>query len=48
MKPKHRFHLVVLSACETAVGGTDKDGIEVSSISYYFLTSGAKSVIASL
>ncbi len=41
-------HLVVLSACETAKGGADKDGIEVSGISYYFLTSGAKSVIASL
>ena len=42
------IHLVVLSACETARGGQDKDGIEVSGISYYFLTSGAKSVIASL
>ncbi|MBW4469572.1 MAG: CHAT domain-containing protein [Stenomitos rutilans HA7619-LM2] len=42
------IHLVVLSACETAKGGADKEGIEVSGISYYFLTSGAKSVIASL
>ncbi|MDK2461256.1 CHAT domain-containing protein, partial [Aphanizomenon sp. PH219] len=42
------IHLVVLSACETARGGEDKEGIEVSGISYYFLTSGAKSVIASL
>jgi CHAT domain-containing protein/tetratricopeptide (TPR) repeat protein len=42
------IHLVVLSACETAQGGPDKDGIEVSGLSYYFLTSGAKSVIASL
>jgi len=42
------IHLVVLSACETAQGGEDNDGIEVSGISYYFLTSGAKSVIASL
>jgi CHAT domain-containing protein len=42
------IHLVVLSACETAKGGADQDGIEVSGISYYFLTGGAKSVIASL
>ncbi len=42
------IHLVVLSACETAKGGADREGIEVSGISYYFLTSGAKSVIASL
>ncbi|MBM0745673.1 DUF3856 domain-containing protein (plasmid) [Phormidium sp. CLA17] len=42
------IHLVVLSACETAKGGADKEGIEVSGISYYFLSSGAKSVIASL
>ncbi|MHC5862180.1 CHAT domain-containing protein [Nostoc sp.] len=42
------IHLVVLSACETARGGEDKEGIEVSGLSYYFLTSGAKSVIASL
>ncbi|MBW4520894.1 MAG: tetratricopeptide repeat protein [Scytolyngbya sp. HA4215-MV1] len=42
------IHLVVLSACETAKGGADKEGLEVSGISYYFLTSGAKSVIASL
>jgi CHAT domain-containing protein len=37
-----------LSACETAQGGEDKDGIEVSGLSYYFLSRGAKSVIASL
>lgn len=42
------IHLVVLSACETARGGEDKEGIEISGLSYYFLTSGAKSVIASL
>ncbi|MDZ7952499.1 CHAT domain-containing protein [Nostoc sp. DedQUE09] len=42
------INLVVLSACETARGGEDKEGIEVSGLSYYFLTSGAKSVIASL
>ncbi len=42
------IHLVVLSACETAQGGPDKEGIEVSGLSYYFLTQNVKSVIASL
>ena len=42
------IHLVVLSACETARGGPDKEGIEVSGLSYYFLTQNAKSVLASL
>ena len=42
------IHLVVLSACETAQGGPDKEGIEVSGLSYYFLTQNAKSVLASL
>ena len=41
-------HLVVLSACETALGGVDADGIEMSGISFYFLTNWAKAVIASL
>jgi CHAT domain-containing protein len=41
-------HLVVLSACETARGGPDDNGIEVPGISYYFLGGGAKSVMASL
>jgi CHAT domain-containing protein len=41
-------HLVVLSACETALGGVDADGMEMSGISFYFLTNGAKAVIASL
>ncbi|WP_242046810.1 CHAT domain-containing protein [Calothrix parietina] len=41
-------HLVVLSACETALGGVDADGLEMSGMSFYFLTNGAKSVIASL
>ncbi|MEJ6483808.1 CHAT domain-containing protein [Nostoc punctiforme UO1] len=41
-------HLVVLSACETALGGVDTDGIEMSGISFYFLSNGAKAVIASL
>jgi CHAT domain-containing protein/Tfp pilus assembly protein PilF len=41
-------HLVVLSACETALGGPDQDGIEISGISSYFLNAGAKAVVASL
>ncbi|PSR12139.1 hypothetical protein C8255_27010 [filamentous cyanobacterium CCP3] len=41
-------HLVVLSACETARGSPDDHGIEVPGISYYFLGSGAKAVLASL
>lgn len=42
-------HLVVLSACETAVGGPGADGIEVAGISSYFLAAGrASSVLASL
>ncbi|GJD19282.1 TPR domain protein [Rivularia sp. IAM M-261] len=43
------IHLVVLSACETALGETNKqDGIEIPGISFYFLNQGAKSVISSL
>lgn len=42
------IHLVVLSACETALGGPNAEGIEISGLSYYFLNGGAKSVIASL
>lgn len=41
-------HLVVLSACQTAVGGVDRDGIEIAGISSYFLETGAKALIASL
>ena len=42
------LHLVVLSACETALGGSGQDGIEISAISSYFLDRGAKAIIASL
>ena len=42
------IHLVVLSACETARGGEDHNGIEVAGISSYFLRDKAKAVIASL
>jgi CHAT domain-containing protein len=42
-------HLVVLSACETALGGRrEQDGIEIAGINNAFLERGAKSVIASL
>ena len=41
-------HMVVLSACETAMGGPDAEGIEVPGISFYFLNGGAKAVMASL
>ena len=42
------MHLVVLSACETAVGKKGQDGVEINSISYKFLSRGTKAVIASL
>jgi CHAT domain-containing protein len=42
------IHLAVLSACETAKGGPDKDGIEVAGLSYYFLQANVKAVMASL
>jgi len=44
------LHLVVLSACQTALGGTnDGDGTEIAGISSYFLKEGrAEAVIASL
>ena len=41
-------HLVVLSACETALGGPDANGIEIAGISSYFLRDKAKAVMASL
>jgi CHAT domain-containing protein/tetratricopeptide (TPR) repeat protein len=41
--------LVVLSACETALGGADRDGVEIAGLSSYFLRKGAaKAVMASL
>ncbi|NJN30170.1 MAG: CHAT domain-containing protein [Synechococcales cyanobacterium RM1_1_8] len=44
------IHLVVLSACETALGGRDRNGLEIAGISSYFLgdPSKAKAVLASL
>lgn len=44
----YQVHLVVLSACETALGEEGQDGVEISGLSYYFLNGGAKAVIASL
>jgi CHAT domain-containing protein len=37
-----------LSACETALGGLDQNGIEIQGISSYFLKDKAKAVMASL
>ena len=42
------INLVVLSACETALGGADQDGVEINGISFSFLNAGAKAVMASL
>lgn len=43
------LHLVVLSACQTALGGAAGDGTEIAGISSYFLEKGrAETVIASL
>jgi CHAT domain-containing protein len=47
-------HLVVLSACETALGDSfltdpkQEEGIEINALSFYFLLDGAKIVMASL
>ncbi|MBF2015299.1 MAG: tetratricopeptide repeat protein [Rivularia sp. T60_A2020_040] len=42
------IHLVVLSACQTALSAPRQDGVEIASLAYSFLNTGAKSVIASL
>jgi CHAT domain-containing protein len=42
------IHLVVLSACQTALAGPRQDGVEIASAAYYFLKEGAKAVMASL
>lgn len=44
----HNINLAVLSACQTALGGPGEDGREISGVGYYFLKSGAKTVMASL
>ena len=40
--------LVVLSACQTALGKEGQDGVEINSLGFSFLDKGAKSVLASL
>ncbi len=40
--------LVVLSACQTALGGPGLSGKEIAGIGYYFLKGGANTVMASL
>ncbi|MCC5603810.1 CHAT domain-containing protein [Nostoc favosum] len=42
------IHLVVLSACQTALAGPYQDGVEINSLAYYFMNNGAKAVISSL
>ncbi len=42
------IHLVILSACNTGTSGKNSDNLEIAGISHYFMTNGAKSVIASL
>lgn len=42
------IHLVVLSACQTALAGPRQDGVEIASVAYHFLNNGAKAVMASL
>jgi CHAT domain-containing protein/tetratricopeptide (TPR) repeat protein len=45
----NNLHLVVLSACQTALGGPDQDGAEIAGLSSYFLEARrAEAVIASL
>jgi len=41
-------HLVVLSACETGLGGAQADGLEIAGMSYYFLDHGVAAIMASL
>ncbi|MEM8804977.1 MAG: tetratricopeptide repeat protein, partial [Cyanobacteria bacterium P01_G01_bin.38] len=40
--------LVVLSACETALGGPDAEGVEIAGLGYFFLEAQASTVLASL
>jgi CHAT domain-containing protein/tetratricopeptide (TPR) repeat protein len=40
--------LVVLSACQTALGSPEQDGVEIPGLSSYFLRKGAGAVMASL
>lgn len=46
--PFKRVTLVTLSACESALGGKDPDGTEITSLAEGFSTAGATTVLASL
>ncbi|MEM9266002.1 MAG: CHAT domain-containing protein [Cyanobacteria bacterium P01_F01_bin.13] len=40
------IHLAVLSACQTALGGPDEEGIEIAGLGYYFLKNQVDAVMA--
>lgn len=42
------LHMVVLSACQTALGGPNEEGLEIAGLGYYFLKSEVDAVMASL
>ncbi|MEB3291923.1 MAG: CHAT domain-containing protein, partial [Synechococcales bacterium] len=44
----NNIELVVLSACETALGSPEQDGVEIPGLSSFFLNNGASTVMASL
>ncbi|MEL6246629.1 MAG: CHAT domain-containing protein, partial [Cyanobacteria bacterium J06627_15] len=46
--PLYNVELVVLSACETGLGGFDNNGIQILGLGYQIHKAGAKAVIASL
>ena len=41
-------HLAVLSACQTALGGADEEGLEIAGLGYYFFKNEVDAVMASL
>ena len=41
-------HLAVLSACQTALGGRDEEGLEIAGLGYYFFKNEVDAVMASL
>ena len=42
------IHLAVLSACQTALGGADEEGLEIAGLGYYFFKNEVDAVMASL